>query len=217
AAAQAAIERDPLSPTPFAKLARALLRVGRSQEAGRIYEQMNARWPDAWWDVWALYSVRYGISDSDVVLRAAPPRVSEDMKTCWRQLATAYASSSRALRRAGADTARRCEADGRISSNTAELMQIGLLGDVDAFFTRYGAFLDRRSPSGFLFYAGEIFNPTERDLRADPRFLSLMRESGIYQYWRDTGTHPDTCDLPQERNFEVCASLRADQSRDSGR
>ncbi|MEQ1812661.1 MAG: adenylate/guanylate cyclase domain-containing protein, partial [Terricaulis sp.] len=32
AAAQAAIERDPLSPTPFAKLARALLRVGRSQE-----------------------------------------------------------------------------------------------------------------------------------------------------------------------------------------
>ena len=76
AAAQAVIDRDPLSPTPYALLAHALLRVGRGPEAGRVWEQMNARWPDAWWETWAVYAARDGISDIEVVLAAAPPRVS---------------------------------------------------------------------------------------------------------------------------------------------
>jgi hypothetical protein len=48
-------------------------------------------------------------------------------------------------------------------------------------------------------------------LRADPRFLPLVKITGRYQYWLDTGTQPDVCELPEERNFEVCASLRAAQ------
>jgi adenylate cyclase len=213
AGAQAAIDHDPLSPTPRFQLALALVRVGRGSEAGRVWEQLNARWPDAWWELWAVHAVRYRISDINVVLAAAPPRVSGDTKTCWRRLAAAFASSSPAVRRAGADIAAQCEADGRIGAYIAETMRTRLLGDVEGLFTRYGALLDRRSPSGLLFNAGELFGKTERALRADPRFLLLMQRSGIYQYWLDTHTHPDTCDLPEERNFDVCTNLRADQAR----
>ena len=214
AAAQAAIDRDPLSPTPYFLLARALLHVGRAQEAGRVWEQMNARWPDTWWEAWVFYAIRDRISDIDIVLAAAPPRVSAETKACWRRLATAYASRTLAARRAGAETATRCGADGRLNADAAGLMRARLLGDVAEFFSRYGALLDDHSrPSSFLFAAGDLFSERERAFRADPQFVPLMKESGIYQYWLDTGTHPDTCDLPEERDFEVCVSLRADQAR----
>lgn len=213
ASAQTVVDRDPLSPTPYFLLARALLYVGRGPEAGRVWEQMNARWPDTWWDVWVIYAARDQISDIEVVLAAAAPRVSGETKTCWRRIAAAYASSRPGIRRDGADTAMRCGADGRISADTAELMRAHLTGDVAGLFTRYSRSLNHAYPSNFLFDAGELFNRTERTLRADARFLPLMKQSGIYQYWLDTGTHPDTCDLPDERDFEICVTLRRDQAR----
>lgn len=214
ASAEAARERDPLSPTPYFQLALALARIGRGQEAGRVWEQMNARWPDTWWDTWVLYAVRDGISDIDEVLAAAPLRISGEMKTCWRQLAAAYASRNTAVRRAGVTTATQCAADGRITSYSAEVMRAQLLGDVGVFLRLYADIFDHRRPSNFLFYTGELFSRTERAIRADPQFLPLMKKSGIYQYWLDTGTHPDTCDLREERDFDVCARLRADQAKE---
>jgi len=211
-AAQTVIDRDPLSPTPYALLAHALLHVGRGPEAGRVWEEMNARWPDSWWETWAIYAVRDGINDIETVLAAAPPRMSAETKTCWRQLASAYVSSAPAVRQAGAETAARCGADRRISSYAVDLIRTRLLGDVAELITRYEARLDHNFPSNFLFSAGELFSKTERVLRAQPQFLSLMKKSGIYQYWLDTGTRPDTCDMPEEKGFAVCAALRADQA-----
>jgi tetratricopeptide (TPR) repeat protein len=213
AAAQAVIDRDPLSPTPYEILAQALVNVGRGPEAGRVLEQLNARWPDAWWSSWASFAVRYGISDIDVVLAAAPPQVSADSKACWRQLAGAFASGNPAGRRAGADIAAQCGADGRISAITSDLMRSRLLGDVKGLLARYGKLLDHSLPSNFLPNAGELLSKPERAFRADPQFLPLMKKSGIYQYWLDTGTHPAICDLPEEKGFEVCARLRADQAK----
>jgi hypothetical protein len=210
--AQAATERDPLSPTPHFQLALALIRIGRGPEAGRIWEEMNMRWPGAWWDTWAMFSVRDGISDIEVVLAGAPQRVSEDSKTCWRQLARAYASNRPAIRRAGADAVMACGADGRLRANTAELMRARLLGDVEGVFAQHEALLDRRYPSNFLWVTAELFNRSDRALRAHPRFLPFVKRSGVYQYWLDTGTQPDTCELPEERNAEVCVALRADQA-----
>jgi DNA-binding winged helix-turn-helix (wHTH) protein/TolB-like protein len=211
--ARAVIDRDPLSPTPYALLAHALVRVGREQEAGRVWEQMNTRWPDAWWDTWAIYAVQDKISDIELVLASAPARVSADSKTCWRQLAEAFASSDPAVRRAGADTAQRCGADGRIAGSTANLLRPALLGDVGGRLARYGELLDPSLPSNFLWNAGLLLSKNEHAFRADRQFLPLMKKSGIYQYWLDTGTHPDICDLPEEKAFEVCASLRADQAK----
>jgi tetratricopeptide (TPR) repeat protein len=213
AAALDVIARDPLSPTPYSLLAQALLRLGRAPEAGRVLEQMGARWPDAWWETSAFYAFRYRTSDIEVVLAAAPPHVSADSKTCWRQLAKAYASSSPAVRRAGADLAAQCGADGRIDAEHADAMRAWLRGDVAGVIAQYGALLDRNGPSPFLWNAALLLGKNERALRADPHFLPLMKKSGIYQYWLDTGTHPDICDLPEEKGFEVCARLRADQAK----
>jgi hypothetical protein len=194
-------------------LAHALLHVGRGPEAGRLIDQMSARWTDAWWTFWAVDAVLYGVSDIEVVLAAAPPYVSPDSQTCWRQLAKAFASGSPAVRRAGANIAAQCGADGRIPAGDSGLMQARLMGDVKGLLARYDALLGRSLPSMFLFNAGVLLSKPERALRADPQFLPLMKKSGIYQYWLDTGTHPDICDLAEEKDFEVCASLRADQAK----
>lgn len=213
-AARAAMNRDPLSPTPYVQLAEGLVFVGRGAEAGRVFEQLNARWPDAWWTMWPSYAARYRISDIDKVLALAPSGVSEESKACWRQLAKAFASSSPAVRRTGADIMAQCGADGRISADITDFMRLRLVGDVGEALAWYGALLDRGRPStGFLFAGGSLLDRNERALRADPRFLPLMKKSGHYKYWLDTGTHPDTCDLPEEKDFEVCASLRTDQTR----
>lgn len=213
AAAQAAIARNPLSPTPYMQLAEVLIHVGRGAEGGRVFAQMNARWPDAWWGIRASYAVRFGINGLDEVLATAPPSISEESKACWQQLAKAWASNNPATRRAGADVAVQCGADGRIATDLSDVMQLRLLNDFEGLLARYGAGLDHTRPStGFLFNAGELFGKTERPFRADPQFLPLMKKSGLYQYWLDTGTRPDVCDLPEEKDFEVCASLRADQA-----
>lgn len=210
--AQAAIDRDPLSPTPYFQLALALGRVGRREESGRVWEQLNARWPDAWWYTWANYSAQDGISDIEVVLAAAPARVSDATKACWRQLAAAFASSNPSVRRAGAETATQCGADGRLYAPTAEALRLRLGGNADEILAWYNANLDPNRPSNFLFGIAELFNKPEKDLRAHPEFVPLMKKHGVYQYWLDTGTHPDTCDLPEEKDFAICAALRADQA-----
>lgn len=211
-AAQTLINRDPLSATPYEYLARALLQVGRGQEAARQFEQLNTRWPGPRWGTWLIFSVGYGISDMDEVLAAAPPTISDDSKTCWRKIASARASSNPAIRRAGGDVVRQCAADGRISANLATLWQAVLSGDIEGTLNYHGSNLERRIPSGFLLTAGVLFNKTDHALRADPHFLPLMQKAGIYQYWLDTGTHPDVCDDPVEKNYEVCATLRAAQA-----
>ncbi len=127
-AARAAMNRDPLSPTPYVQLAEGLVFVGRGAEAGRVFEQLNARWPDAWWTMWPSYAARYRISDIDKVLALAPSGVSEESKACWRQLAKAFASSSPAVRRTGADIMAQCGADGRISADITDFMRLRLVG-----------------------------------------------------------------------------------------
>ena len=109
--------------------------------------------------------------------------------------------------------AEQCGADGRINAVDSDLMRLRLLGDVEGLFARYGASLDYRLPSRFLGNAGTLLNKHERAFRADPQFLPLMKKSGLYQYWLDTGTRPDICDLAEEKDLEVCASLRADQAK----
>jgi tetratricopeptide (TPR) repeat protein len=212
AAAQAVIDRDPLSPTPYSVLSHALVNLGRGAEAGRVLEQLNARWPDAWWTDWAGYAVRYQVSDMEVVLAAAPPRVTEDSKTCWRELAKAYASDNPAIRRAGADTIVKCGADGRFDANASGRTRARLMGDLKGVLASYGPSLNRSHPSFFLGNTAVLLSRGERALRAEPQFLPMMKKSGLYQYWLDTGTHPDICDLPEEKSSEVCSSLRADQA-----
>jgi hypothetical protein len=57
-----------------------------------------------------------------------------------------------------------------------------------------------------------LFAPSAQLMRADPRFLPLTKELGLWDYWLATSTHPDVCDRPEERDFEVCVVLRNAQA-----
>ena len=92
-------------------------------------------------------------------------------------------------------------------------MTLNLLGQVDAAYTIMGPLLKRSNPVGLQQSGRAIFAPRARPIRADPRFLPLMRETGIYQYWLDAKTQPDMCETPEERDFEVCVALRKDQEK----
>jgi hypothetical protein len=51
-----------------------------------------------------------------------------------------------------------------------------------------------------------------RTMRADQRFLPLMKKSGAWQHWLDTSTMPDWCKRPEEQGFETCVALRKVQA-----
>jgi tetratricopeptide (TPR) repeat protein len=69
---------------------------------------------------------------------------------------------------------------------------LGLLGDRDAAFTQAQAYLkhDSFTDSSFLFW------PDLAEWRRDPRFLQLVTQVGLVDYWRNSGKWPDFCTDP---------------------
>jgi hypothetical protein len=63
-------------------------------------------------------------------------------------------------------------------------------------------------PAAFLLHLKET-----RPMRADPRFLPLMKKSGVWEHWVTSKTMPDWCKLPEEQGFETCAELRKAQAQ----
>ena len=47
----------------------------------------------------------------------------------------------------------------------------------------------------------ELLSRDAPAMRADPRFLPLVKKTGQYQYWLDTGTQPDACKRPEGCEF----------------
>jgi TolB-like protein/tetratricopeptide (TPR) repeat protein len=186
----------PLDTTLRANLAGALVITGQALEGQKLFEETNARLPTPWmWEAWMGMATSHKLTDLEEVLASAPPTVSGDRLACWRDIAQATASRTAKLRQAGAERARAC--------NVRGLHMLAALGDIDAAFEQAG--IVGHLNSGW-------WVPSSRPLRADPRFLPLMKNKGQYQYWLDTGTHPDVCDLSEEKNYELCAGLRADQT-----
>jgi hypothetical protein len=51
-----------------------------------------------------------------------------------------------------------------------------------------------------------FFYPPWRNLRRDRRFMDLIKDTGLIQYWRETGHWPDFCaepDLPYDCEQEA--------------
>jgi hypothetical protein len=58
--------------------------------------------------------------------------------------------------------------------------------------------------------AGSFFLPPWRNMRRDPRFMDLIKDTGLIQYWRETGRWPDFCrerDLPYDCETEAARVL----------
>jgi hypothetical protein len=69
---------------------------------------------------------------------------------------------------------------------------LALLGDKDDAFAKAAAYLkrDTYADSSFLFW------PTLKDFQRDPRFLELVTQIGLLDYWRASGNWADFCADP---------------------
>jgi hypothetical protein len=50
--------------------------------------------------------------------------------------------------------------------------------------------------------AGDVWFPIYKSLRPDPRFKNLLRDLGVMDYWRETGSWGDYCRPVGGDNFE---------------
>lgn len=206
-----ATEDDPFSANRRREYAYALASAGRP-EAADMLAQVYARWPSPDAAASLLGSaVLFGAGDADQLLTSPPKSVASPVIQCWRDIHKAAKSDNQKTRAAGGTRTTACLKAGSLDAGLA-VVALSMLGDVDGAFAvadnpSFSPFTPNTTGSTVFFVS-----PTHA-MRADPRFLPLMRETGIYQYWLDTGTQPDMCETPEEREFEVCVALRKDQGK----
>lgn len=165
---------------------------GKAADAELLFEQIFPNEPGAVlvWPMWVRAAVLEGVGDADAVIAAAAPSEPRASIQCWRSVLDA-----RRAARPGPSAAslREC------GSAAFILAALGRMDDA------FDAFRDspRQRAEARMFFA-----PSARAMRAHPRFLPLMRELGLWDYWVATNSHPDVCELPEERDFEICVKLR---------
>jgi hypothetical protein len=190
----------------------ALWLAGQKLEARTVFDAVIRRLASVNdWSIRAAMAIGDG-EDIAPILAAAPPAASVEQVACWQDVARAARATDASVRAAGASRLLWCVRAGNITPRHA-IGTLNLLGQVDAAYTIIGPLLKRSNPQGFMSMGTYMFAPMTRPMRADPRFLPLMRETGIYQYWLDTRTQPDVCETPEEREFEVCVALRKVQGK----
>jgi TolB-like protein len=202
----------PLKPGFSTTYGMALWMAGQKLEARNVLDSGVRRFAEpGLWGARVFTAVADG-EDIAPVLAAAPPGTSAELLACWRDVVAAARARDAAARAAGGGRLLGCVRAGIIPPTSA-ITPLNLLGQVDAAYAFTSQLLKRSNPTGFLYAGRSIFNPASRPMRADPRFLPLVKQTGIYQYWLDTSTQPDVCDTPEERDIEVCRELRKDQAR----
>jgi TolB-like protein len=202
----------PFGATVQATYGRTLWYAGQNLEARTVFDAVIRRFAhENSWSNRAAMAIADG-EDIAPILAAAPPAVSVETVACYKDVARAARATDAGVRAAGASRLLGCVRAGNITPRHA-IGTLNLLGQVDAAYTVAGPLVKRSNPQGFLVTGGYMFAPMTRPMRVDPRFLPLMRETGIYQYWLDTRTQPDVCETPEEREFEVCVALRKDQGK----
>jgi hypothetical protein len=73
-----------------------------------------------------------------------------------------------------------------------------LLGDADtALAAMHRAHVDLAANN-----TGDVWFPIYKSLRPDPRFKNLLRDLGVVDYWRETGSWGDYCRPVGGDNFE---------------
>jgi len=198
--AVAAVANDPLTYPWIASLQLAVL--GQRAQARAQLEPMLEIYGPALWETLMPYAMFLGAADANAMLRSPPAAVPQSTLDCMRAVRDAAASNTVAARRRGAAIARAC-GEASSLSDFAVLASLTALGDVDAAFDLAGrqAFSQSASWGGAL---QVLFWPAARPMRADPRFLQLVEELGMMEYWRTTGSEPDVC---RAEPAPFCAAL----------
>lgn len=202
-----ALNNDPLQSPARLAYAQAVQGTIAPAQAGLAEE--FARFPSVWaWGERMKAAVFLGIGDAETLLGASPPMISAAAVQCWRSIRRAQAARTAEARRAGARSARACAAHGDLDQ-IAALAAEASLGDLDAAFDdarrqTLVVTLAERNPLEALYW------PSSRAMRADPRFLKLMRDVGLLDHWMLPGRAPDFC---LTETTPVCALLSTQPPR----
>ncbi|MBX3430392.1 MAG: adenylate/guanylate cyclase domain-containing protein [Hyphomonadaceae bacterium] len=187
---------DPLSLNKRVAVGEIALQAGDMDAARDATHELTENWPDAL-NVWplrlrlAFWSGAY--DDALEMINAPASQVrSTRARQCWRYAAEAMRAQENSAARASAvRQVIDCSDSGDLPTAQA-LMQFSRLGMLDE------AFALARERFGDEQRGGEdvLFGEATRAMRADNRFMPLMRELGLLAYWRLSGHWPDFCRDP---------------------
>ena len=178
-----ATSTDPLQNTFY--LAYLFAIKGKASQAQDLFEREFARYPSAdIWGAWVSTAIFLGVGDADAMLMAPPTSIPRPAVECWRSIRKAYLSRNRKVRLAGSNKALECNTVGVIGNNEA-LISFVALGNLDLAFAMAEA---QGAPTEALFW------PTTSEMRADKRFLPLVEQLGLMDYWKASKTRPESCD-----------------------
>lgn len=197
---------EPLSLNRRITVASILLQNGDIESARDVADELIEIWPD---DP-SLWLLRLRIAfwgetyeDALALINAPASQIrSTRARQCWGDAANAMRAPANTQARAAAvRQVVDCSNTGDIPTAQA-LMQYSALGELDeAFALARQRFEDERR-------GGEdvLFAAATGPMRADPRFMPLMRDLGLLAYWRLSGRWPDFCrdpDLPYRCQAEA--------------
>jgi hypothetical protein len=145
------------------------------------------------------------VGDVDAVLLDSPASVSTQTRNCLKEIVRLGRQSAQVARREAARRAAECIEIGAMDLTRGNEVR-AFLGDYEGIFA-FGV------PNPGMFYSeiqnpfrSFMFDPLLIGLRADKRFADMMRSSGLLEYWRETGRHPDFCET---ENVQVCALINS--------
>jgi len=197
---------DPLSLHKRTAIASIVLQDGDIESARDIADNLSETWPDDP-NLWLLrlrVAFWSGTYDDALALINAPASQirSTRARQCWRYAADAMRAAENTIARAAATRqVADCTNTGDLPTAQA-LMQYSRQGQLDE------AFALARLRFGDEQRGGEdvLFGDATRAMRADARFMPLMRDLGLLGYWRLSGRWPDFCrdpDLPYRCQAEA--------------
>lgn len=187
---------DPLSLNKRLNVGAIQLQNGDIESARDITDELGDVFPDDP-NVWLLrLRVAFwgGAYDDAMALIGSPASQirSTRARECWRYAADALRSQDNTPARAGAlRQVVNCANSGDLPTAHA-LAEYSRLGELDeAFALARLRFADEQR-------GGEdvLFGAATRPMRADARFMPLMRDLGLLAYWRLSGHWPDFCRDP---------------------
>lgn len=182
---QRGLSLDPLSPSKQRGVAYLLLATGDGEAAHDIVERLSSAWPEhpRLWRARmrvALWTGRY--SEVEALLNApgSLARTGAE-KGCWR-------AAVQALRAPTAQSASRI-----LECHNAHALPVE---QVILLLTQLGAIDQALALATSYPQPDALFAPQAARLRADPRFMQLMRDQGLLRYWNLSGHWPDFCREP---------------------
>ncbi len=207
-ASERAIALEPLNGDYQFWLAFPLNAAGQYEAAQEHNERLYRIWPNsppAWWGRLMTFTFTGDagqalrmIDEIDSEPQAIQQFLREPGLTRWRALVRARQSGNSSQMRREALALRELQPQfGSVAVGSA----LAVTGEVDAAFSLAEGYLQRRGVD-----PAPLFLPSWENVRRDPRFMDLIKDTGLIQYWRETGVWADFCrepDLPYDCEAEA--------------